>query len=462
MKSLAAIVLAAGKGTRMKSATPKVLHGVAGLPMLHYPLDVLKGLKAGPVVVVVGSGAEEVKAAFPLKSLTYVMQAPQLGTGHAALCASRALRGFKGDVLILSGDVPLITEDTLKALVKTHRMRGGAEITLVTTVLEDPAGYGRVLRDARGVVEGVVEDRDASPAEKGIKEINAGIYLVRSDFLLRHIRTLGSENAQGEYYLPDLIGMAAKTGGRAASITVDGPDEVMGINNRVELARADSVMRGRINRALMLSGVTLIDPLTTYIDRGVEVGPDTVIRPGAHLLGKTCIGRRCAIGEWVSVRDSEIGDGSTINAFSVIESSRAGSGVVIGPFARLRPGNVIGDNARIGNFVEVKKTRMGRGTKANHLSYLGDSVIGSDVNIGAGTITCNYDGVHKHTTIIEDRAFIGSDTQLVAPVTVGEGAYVGSGTTVTKDVPPWSLVITRAPERVIKGWARKKGIKGCG
>ncbi|MBI5236948.1 MAG: bifunctional UDP-N-acetylglucosamine diphosphorylase/glucosamine-1-phosphate N-acetyltransferase GlmU [Deltaproteobacteria bacterium] len=459
MKNLAVIVLAAGKGTRMKSALPKVLHPVAGRPMLFYGLNVLKELKVKKTVVVIGHGAMSVKEAFPSEKAVFIEQKEQLGTGHAVACGLKALRGFSGDVLILSGDVPLITKDTLKALKQVKDRKRGAGLALITAILDDPSGYGRVIRDRDRKVVRIAEDKDAKTGERAIPEVNTGIYLFSSDFLFRNIRKISSSNAQMEYYLPDLIEMASNAGQRVAALTHIEPEEVMGVNNRIELARASNIMRKRVLDSLMLQGVTIVAPENTYIDWGVKIGADTAIHPSATLSGNTKIGGNCVIEEGVKITDSTIGRGTTVKSLSVIESCDVGSGVVIGPFARLRPGSVISDNVRIGNFVEVKKSIIGKGTKANHLSYLGDAVIGKGVNIGAGTITCNYDGVKKYRTRIEDGAFIGSDTQLVAPVTVGKDAYVGSGTTVTSDVPPGSLMITRAKERVIEGWVRKKGIK---
>lgn len=465
MKNLAAILLAAGKGTRMKSNTPKVLHDVAGRPMLFYPLDVLEEIKADRVVVVVGFCADRVrKEAGGGKNIRFVDQAEQLGTGHAVMTATKALKGFAGDVLILSGDVPLISASTVKALIKMHRKGGRTRpaITMVTTVLSDPYGYGRIVRDAKGAVISIVEEKDCAPLQREIEEVNAGIYLVSSAFLNANIKKLGKLNAQGEYYLTDLIKIAAGLGERVTALTHLYPGEVMGVNNRAELARAGRIMRERVAERLMDSGVTLIDPAATYIDHGVRVGADTIIYPGARLSGRTIIGAGCVIEDGAVIVDCEVGDGSAIRSHSVMESSRIGAGVSIGPFARLRPGNVIGDRARIGNFVEVKNSIMGAKAKAGHLSYIGDTTIGEDVNIGAGTVTCNYDGFKKHRTIIEDGAFIGSDSQLVAPVTVGKGAYVGSGTTVTKDVPPGALVVSRAGERVIEGWVKKRKAKSGG
>ncbi|MCR4286954.1 MAG: bifunctional UDP-N-acetylglucosamine diphosphorylase/glucosamine-1-phosphate N-acetyltransferase GlmU [Deltaproteobacteria bacterium] len=459
MKNLAAIVLAAGKGTRMKSALPKVLHPVAGRPMLFYGLNVLKELRIKKTVVIIGYGAMSVKEAFASEKAVFVEQKKQLGTGHAVACGLKALKGFSGDVLILSGDVPLITKDTLKALKQVKDRKRGSPLALITTILDNPSGYGRVIRDRDRKVVRIVEDKDAKAGERAVHEVNTGIYLITSDFLFRNIKKISSSNAQREYYLPDLIELASSAGQRVAALTHIEPEEVMGVNNRLELAKASAVMRKRVMDSLMLQGVTIVAPENTYIDWGVKIGADTIIHPSATLSGNTKISGNCVIEEGVKITGSTIGRGTTVKSLSVIESCKVGSNVVIGPFARLRPDSVISDNVRIGNFVEVKKTIIGKGTKANHLSYLGDAVIGEHVNIGAGTITCNYDGMKKYRTTIEDGAFIGSDTQLVAPVTIGKDAYVGSGTTVTSDVPPGSLMITRAKERVIEGWVRKKGIK---
>ncbi|CAG1066516.1 bifunctional UDP-N-acetylglucosamine pyrophosphorylase / Glucosamine-1-phosphate N-acetyltransferase [uncultured bacterium] len=459
MKNLAAVVLAAGKGTRMKSEKPKVLHEIAGKPMLFYPVNLLKKSGAGKIVLVVGFGSEAVVKAFSDPAVSFVVQEEQLGTGHAVMCALKELRGFPGDVLVLSGDVPLIREETVKSLLELHRKGGKAAISLVTTDVEDPTGYGRIVRDAEGAVTRIVEEKDCSPLQKKIQEVNTGVYLFSAEFLHSNIKKLGKENAQGEYYLPDLIHLAVEGGLRVDSVSIADATEVMGVNNRVELAKAAEFMRARINETLMVSGVTIIDPRSTYIDYGVAAGADTVIYPGCRLSGTTVIGSGCVIEEGVVITSSKIGDGSTIKSYSVIEKSEVGKENDIGPFARLRPATILADKVKIGNFVEVKKSTLGKGSKANHLTYLGDSVIGEGVNIGAGTITCNYDGTNKSVTRIEDGAFIGSDSQLVAPVTIGKDAYVGSGTTVTRDVPAGSLVITRAPEKVIEGWAGRK-LKG--
>src|SRR4030067_307196 len=434
MKNLAAVVLAAGKGTRMKSEKPKVLHEIAGKPMLFFPVNLLKNSGAGKIVLVVGFGSEAVVEAFRDYGLSFVTQEEQLGTGHAVMCALKELRDFTGDVLVLSGDVPLVREETVKALLELHRKgKAKAAISIVTTVEQNPRGYGRIVRGAQGEIVRIVEEKDCSPLQRKINEVNTGIYLSPADFLYANIKKLGKENAQGEYYLPDLVHLAVEQGLRVDSITIADATEVMGVNNRVELARAGAHMRARINEALMVSGVTVIDPLSTYIDFGAAVGTDTVINPGVRLSSTTVIGRKCVIEEGSIIISSKIGDGSTVKSYSVIEDSEVGKENAIGPFARLRPGTRLADKGRIGNFVEVKKSSPGKGSTANHLTYLGDSVIGEGVNIGAGTITCNYDGTKKSATTIEDGAFIGSDSQLIAPVTAGKDAYVGAGTAVPKD-----------------------------
>ncbi len=458
MCNLAAIVLAAGKGTMMKSRLPKVLHTICGRPMLYYPLEVLKGLGPGKVVVVVGHGSGLVMDSFDGHGVSFTIQEPQLGTAHAVKCGfEEHLKGFQGDVLILSGDTPLVTPQTIKGLMQLHR-RGGPETVLsfVTALVDDPAGYGRVVRDGAGAVERIVEERDADSSERAINEINAGIYLVDSAFLSSALKRVSRRNAQKEFYLTDLISLARGMNKRVSALTHFDPEEVMGVNTRRELARAESVMRRRILETLMDSGVTIRDPQRTYIDYGVKVGRDTTVYPGVHLLGSTTIGRDVTIEEGVRIIDSSVGAGTVVKSYSVLESSTIGRDSSIGPFARLRPGNVLGNRVRIGNFVEVKNSNIGSGSKANHLSYIGDSDVGRNVNIGAGTITCNYDGIKKYRTIIEDNVFVGSDTQLVAPVRIGRRAYIGSGSTITKDVPPGALAVSRVEQRVVEGWVKKK------
>jgi len=469
-KDIAVIILAAGLGKRMKSDLPKVLHPVAGKPMLFYPIEVVKSLKIEKVIVVIGHKGEEVierlggkgqgaRSKGEYKSqIQFVKQEPQLGTGHAVLCAEESLKTWKGDILILSGDVPLITRETILGLLDLHAKKK-ATISFISAIVENPAGYGRAVRNKGGSVVRVVEDKDASQKEKAINEINTGIYCTSAQFLFSSLKKIKKENVQGEYYLPDLIAIAAREKKKVACLTHINPAEVMGINNRIELSEANEEMRERINNEFMLAGVTLVDDETAYIHKGVKIGRDTTIYPNVFLEGHTNIGERCIIEEGCKIINSSVGDGSVIKSHSVIESSQIGKDAFIGPFARLRPESHIEDGAKIGNFVEVKKSTIGKGTKVNHLSYIGDAVIGKNVNIGAGTITCNYDGIRKQQTIIEDGAFIGSDTQLVAPVRVGKDAYIGSGSTITKDVPSGSLALSRPEQRIVEGWVEKKGLK---
>ncbi len=455
MKALSVIVLAGGKGKRMHSGLVKVLHPLCGVPMGRYPLESVRPLRPERIVILVGHDGERVKEMFNESSLLFAHQPEQLGTGHAVVCAMKPLDGFKGDVLVLSGDVPLITTTTLKALVRLHR-REKNTLTFVSTIMETPHGYGRVLRDEEGRVCGVVEEKDLKGHEKALSEVNAGIYVFCSEFLGRNMGRLRRTNRQREYYLTDLIHMAFEEGRKVSALTHRDPLEVMGVNTRAELSEAERVMQQRILEGLMLSGVTIKDPSNTYIDHGVKVGRDTVIQPGACLYGDTVIGRGCTIEEGARIQDSRIGDGTTIKSHTVIEDSRIGREATIGPFARLRPGCRIDRGVRIGNFVEVKNSHIKEGSKANHHSYIGDATIGKGVNIGAGTITCNYDGRKKHRTTIKDGAFIGSDTQLVAPLTVGRNAYIGAGSTITRDVPDGALALSRPEQRIVKGWVKKR------
>ncbi|MEE9591110.1 MAG: bifunctional UDP-N-acetylglucosamine diphosphorylase/glucosamine-1-phosphate N-acetyltransferase GlmU [Thermodesulfobacteriota bacterium] len=454
MKKVTSIILAAGLGKRMRSASPKVLHPVCGKPMLFYSIEALKNIKIDRIVVI-GHKGESVKGYFADKGVAFVEQEPQLGTGHAVICTEKKLRFFRGDLLILSGDVPLIKTGTLKGLIRFHHQKD-ATVSFITTFLKGPTGYGRVIRDDNGSVKRIVEEKDATAKEKAIQEVNTGIYIIRSDFLFSNLNKLKRENAQGEYYLPDLIPLAIRRGGKVAALTHTDSTEVMGVNNRIELAEANRIMRERINRGLMMNGVTIIAPHSTYIDHGIKVGKDTTIYPNAVLNGGTSIGSGCVIEEGSKIIDSSLGRGVTIRSYSIIEHSKIGNGVSIGPFARLRPDNVISNGAKIGNFVEVKNSRVGRGTKVNHLSYIGDAEIGSGVNVGAGTITCNYDGIRKYKTTIHDGVFIGSDTQLIAPVEIGKEAYIGSGSTITRNVPPRSLALSRVEQKIVKEWVEKR------
>ena len=453
---LAAVVLCAGKGTRMKSEKAKVLHPILGKPICAYPLMRALELGASPVVPVVGHQAEAVESAiraqFPAAPLRFALQKEQRGTADAVRSAESALKDFTGRVLILSGDVPLVRRETLEALSAAHDKAGGV-LSLVYMSLADPSGYGRVIREG-GKVARIVEHKDATPEQRQVRECNAGIYLVESSFLWKALANIKNTNAQGEFYLTDLVEMAAAQGLVATLEAEFG--ETAGVNDRVELNARAKDLQARINVQHMRNGVTLTDPATTYIEEGVVIGADTEIAPMVTLSGATVVGRNVTIGQGCVVYASSVADGTNMKPYTVLEEARVGERCILGPFSRLRPGTDLAEEVHLGNFVETKKARLGRGSKANHLAYLGDAKIGSGVNVGAGTITCNYDGVNKHLTELGDGVFIGSDTQLVAPVKVGDGAYVGAGTTVTKDVPPGSLAVSRAPQVIKEGWAEKK------
>lgn len=456
MENVAAIILAAGKGTRMKSGLVKVLHPVAGRPMIAWPVYAARAAGAAPIVLVVGHQADAVLSAFHGSAdIRSAMQAEQLGTGHAVACARDQLAGFCGTVLILCGDTPLLRVETLQGLIAFHREQGAA-LTVLTANVENPCGYGRVIRDGAGRVVRIVEQKDATPQEQAVCEINSGIYCMEAGFLFANIDSIGSDNAQQEFYLTDLVAIAAQGGLTCLGRPTDDADEIMGVNDRAQLAEAARILRRRINYDLMCAGVSLVDPQHTYIDQGVSIGPDTTIHPNCTISGATIIGAGCTIESNVSIDACSIGNKCHIKAGSVLEGSRLQAEVSVGPMAHLRPGTLLSDHVKIGNFVETKKIVMGEGSKASHLTYLGDAEIGRNVNIGCGTITCNYDGVNKHRTVIGDDVFIGSDVQLVAPVTVGRNSLVAAGTTVTVDVPPDSLAISRVAQVNKVGWRLKK------
>ena len=391
-------------------------------------------------------------------AIRFALQEPQLGTAHALQQAESVLSGRTGTVVMLSGDVPLLSGSTLGRLLDTHR-GAAAAATVVTAMVERPYGYGRIVR-SRGRIARIVEERDASPAERAIKEINSGIYAFDLAPLWDALRAIASQNAQGEFYLTDLVAIYKRRKMPVETLVLDDVHETRGINSRSELAEVSRIVRQTKNEELMAAGVTIVDPATTYIEDDVQVGADTVIHPGVILEGHTRVGSACEIHAHVRISDSELADRVTVNNFCVISGARIADGASVGPFAHLRPETALGERAKVGNFVELKKTTLGNGSKANHLSYLGDATIGSNVNVGAGTITCNYDGERKHPTVIEDGAFIGSDTQLIAPVKVGKGAYVGAGSSITEDVPPGSLGIARGRQTNIPGWVdRKKTVK---
>jgi bifunctional UDP-N-acetylglucosamine pyrophosphorylase/glucosamine-1-phosphate N-acetyltransferase len=455
------VILAAGKGTRMKSARPKVLHRVAGQPMIEHVLAAAAALEPRSTTVVVGHQADALKAALAASpGLNFVVQEPQLGTAHALLTTEPVLRGQTGTLVLLSGDVPLLSVKTLQTLVDRHTSARAAA-TVVTAVVNAPHGYGRIVRDSAESGEQIAriaEEKDATPGERQICEINSGIYAFALEGLFDVVRSIAAENAQNEYYLPDLVQVCRQQGLGVETVTVSNPDEIRGINSRIELAAVSRIMRDQKNAELMAAGVTIEDPATAYIDRGVTIGADTIVHPGVSLEGRTTIGAGCEIHTGVRIVNSQIGDRVRVFNHCVITDSRIADDVNVGPFAHLRNQADVRDHARVGNFVELKKTVLGTGSKSMHLAYLGDAIIGEKVNIGAGTITCNYDGVNKNTTVIKDGAFIGSDTQLIAPVTVGKGAYVGSGTTIREDVPDGALAISAGKQRNIEGWVedRKK------
>jgi bifunctional UDP-N-acetylglucosamine pyrophosphorylase/glucosamine-1-phosphate N-acetyltransferase len=455
MPEVAVIILAAGQGTRMKSDLPKVLHQVGGKALYLHVLETAKALRPSRVAIVIGHGADEVRRVYDGSDVIWVTQAKQLGTGHAVHCAKSGLSDFSGDVLILSGDVPLIRKRTLRSLLDRHRDERAA-LTILTAHLDNPTGYGRILRDSAGAVIASIEEKDATGEQRRIQEVNAGVYVAQTEFLFRALEQVGTANRQGEYYLPDVIGIGAGQGYKVTAVRADDARETMGINTREELARMEKTLRERINKKWMDAGVTLKDPNTTYIEDGVTIGRDTIIGPNTQLCGSTAIGARCRIDGSAYVVNTEIGDGVHLLFSVVLMHSRIEQGAIIGPFAHLRPGTSLAENVHIGNFVEAKAAKIGPRTKANHLTYLGDCTIGSDTNIGAGTITCNYDGFAKYQTRIGDRVQVGSDTTLVAPISLGDDVYVATASTVRQDVPAGALVFNERQERVREGWTEKK------
>lgn len=454
---LEVVVLAAGKGTRMRSALPKVLHRLAGRPLLEHVYRAAHRLPQARIHIVYGHGGESVPRALAHLEARWVEQAEQLGTGHAV---AQALPGIDdaGTVLVLYGDVPLICPDTLQRLVEAG---GDSGLALLTAKLEDPSGYGRVLRDVDGRVQRIVEERDARPVERAVQEVNTGILAAPAARLRAWVGRLGRANAQGEYYLTDVVEMAVADGVPVQGLCVDDAGEVLGVNDRVQLAGLERELQRREAERLMRSGVTLLDPARFDVRGEVRAGSDVVIDVNVVLEGRVVIGDGVSIGPNVYLRDVELGDGAVVLANCVIEEARVGRGARIGPFSRVRPGTVLGEQVHVGNFVELKNTAVAERSKINHLAYVGDAAIGRDTNIGAGTITCNYDGASKHRTVIGDDVFIGSDVQLVAPVKVGDGATIGAGTTLTEDAPPGKLTLGRARQVTVEHWTRpRKGGAG--
>ena len=439
----------------MKSAEPKVLHHAGGLALIEHVLRAADSLQPSTVVVVVGHMAERVEDSLRKRlGLRFALQQPQLGTGHALLQAKPHLAGRSGTVVLLSGDVPLLRPATLQALVRTHESRGAAA-TVLTARVDRPDGYGRILRED-GRIASIVEHKDATAAERAIDEINSGIYAFALEPLFDALASIGAANAQGEYYLPDLVRIYREQGLPVETVSLEDPREILGVNSRRELADVTTILNATRNEELMAAGVSIVDPASAWIGPDVVVGPDTVIHQNVYLEGRTRIGAGCEIHACVRIVDSTIDDGVIVQNFCVVTESHIASGARIGPFAHIRPQSDVGEGAHVGNFTELKKTTLGKGSKANHLSYLGDATIGDRVNIGAGTITCNYDGTHKHPTVIEDGAFIGSDSQLVAPVRVGKGAYVAAGSSIVEDVPAGALGIARGKQVNKDGWVEKK------
>jgi bifunctional UDP-N-acetylglucosamine pyrophosphorylase / glucosamine-1-phosphate N-acetyltransferase len=449
------LILAAGKGTRMKARVPKVLHRLNGRRLIDYVLDTAEALSPASVTLVIGHQGDEVRSALSGRpGLQFAVQEPQLGTGHAVLQARPFLEGRAGTAVLLSADVPLLRAETLRRLV-AHHCGHAAAATVVTAHLERPYGYGRIVRSGERLI-GIVEERDASTEQRRIKEINSGIYAFDLAPLFDAIERIGADNSQREYYLPDLVAIYRRSGLGVETIVVDDPTEIRGVNSQSELAELGSIVRQTRVAELMAAGVTVEDPATTYVGPDVEVEPDTLLHPNVYLEGRTRIGPACEIHAGSRIVDSTIGEGTVVFNYCVIEGAVVGPRVRVGPFARLRPESDVREEAHVGNFVELKKTVLGKGSKANHLTYLGDATIGDGVNVGAGTITCNYDGTTKHPTVIEDGVFIGSDSQLVAPVTIGKGAYVAAGSSITENVPAGSLAIARGRQVVKDGWAEAR------
>jgi bifunctional UDP-N-acetylglucosamine pyrophosphorylase / glucosamine-1-phosphate N-acetyltransferase len=448
----------------MKSELPKVLHPIAGLPLIERVLRTAAALPPATINLVIGHGGDTLRQAvgrFRIAGLSapirFVVQEQQLGTGHALLQTRPLLEGQPGTAVLLSGDVPLLTVATLEALLATHR-EAGAAATVVTANVERPFGYGRIVRTA-GKISKIVEERDASDAQRKITEINSGIYAFAIEPLFKALDTIGTANKQGEYYLPDLIAIYRKGRKPVATFTVESPDEIRGINSRTELAEVSRMVRQQKNEELMAAGVTLIDPATTYIDADVVIGADTVIHPCVFIEGNTRIGAACEIHAGARIVNSTLGDRVSVRNHTVVTDSTVQDGVFLGPFAHVRPGSQVGADAHVGNFVELKKTTLGKGAKANHLAYLGDAIIGDKTNVGAGTITCNYDGEKKHQTVIGREVFVGSNSTLVAPVNLADGSYIAAGSAVTTDVPAGSLAIGRARQENKEGWVQKRRAK---
>lgn len=441
MTNIYAVILAAGQGTRMKSKLYKVLHSVCGKPMVEHVVDNILTLDVNRIVTIVGHGAEKVQEQLGEKS-EYVLQSEQLGTAHAVMQAESVLGSLEGTTLVICGDTPLIRPETMKALLEHHTTQK-AKATILTAIADNPTGYGRILRNEQGQVAQIVEHKDATEQQRLVKEINTGTYCFDNKALFEALKLVNNENAQGEYYLPDVIEILKEKGEIVTAFVCDDFDETLGVNDRIALSKAEEIMRKRINEKHMANGVTIINPMTTHISIEAEIGRDTIIQPGVVIEGKTIIGEDCVIGPNSHIVQSVIGNRTVIN-HSYVQHSIIGDDTTIGPFAHIRPDAKVGNHVKIGNFVEVKKSTLGDNTKISHLSYIGDAEVGSHVNIGCGSITVNYDGKNKYKTIIEDNVFVGCNANLVAPVTLREGSFIAAGSTITKEVPKDSLAIARA------------------
>jgi bifunctional UDP-N-acetylglucosamine pyrophosphorylase/glucosamine-1-phosphate N-acetyltransferase len=447
-----ALILAAGEGTRMKSSLPKVAHEVLGEPMVRLVVDAAEQGGCDRSVVVTGHGAETVEAL--LEGVEFARQDEQLGTGHAVMCSEECLGDIDGSLVVLSGDTPLIRPETVRSLIEA-REQADAALALLTTEFDDPTGYGRIVRDEAGTVTGIVEHKDLSPAQKGIREINTGTYCFDAKVLLEHLKRLDTDNAQGEYYLTDMVEVFVSEGLSVVSARTDEPEETMGVNSRVQLAEATRVMQRRVNERHMLAGVTMVDPSLVWIGPHVELGRDVVILPMTFVFGETVVESGVQLGPNTRVTDSRIEAGAVVDS-SIVLQAQVGQRASVGPVAYLRPGTVLHAGAKAGTSVEIKNSEVGEGSKVPHLSYIGDATIGTGVNVGAGTITCNYDGTSKHPTVIEDDVFIGSDTMLIAPVRIGRGAVTGAASAIAHDVSQGALGIERSEQREIEGWAERR------
>jgi bifunctional UDP-N-acetylglucosamine pyrophosphorylase/glucosamine-1-phosphate N-acetyltransferase len=443
----------------MKSDLVKVLHPLLGVPMLSYPIELsLSGIKAEKTIVVVGHQADKIREKFKDPRIQFILQEEQLGTGHAVMQAVPSFKSFDGTVMILCGDVPLVKMETLRSFIDTF-WRNESKLSVLTVVVENPSGYGRIIRGPTGWLERIVEEKDGSDDEKLIREINTGIFCIKAPFLIDGLKEVRQENAQGEYYLTDLVEIGRKRGVRCSAHMVSDSIEVMGINTRIDLAAAERALRQEKLKELMLSGVTVVDPQNTYIEKMVEVGKDTIVYPCCILQGKTKIGKNCIIEHNSKISDSTVGDEVTIRSNSIITGSKVEDHASVGPFAHLRPLSEVRTKAAIGNFVELEESIIGRGSKANHLAYIGNSILGEKVTMGAGAITSNDNGFERNKTIIGDRVFVGSNVELVAPVKVGSNASIGAGTTVTKNVPEGALAVSRVKQKNIKGWSKKMDLR---